>query len=483
MTRFDLFMLLPFIILSAAGVLSLLVIALCRSHRATLATAVVGLVLSLAAVLIVAPSAPRQVTPLLVIDGYALFYSGLILAAALVVVLLSYDYLAVGHERSEEFYVLILLATLGSTTIVAATHFASFFLGLEVLSVSLYALIAYRPNRIGIEAGLKYLVLAAASAAFLLFGMALMYAELGTMQFARLAQLLAARGDYSLVTLIGLVMILVGIGFKLGVVPFHLWTPDVYQGSPAPATAFIATISKGAMFALLLRYYGSLHLERHESLILFFTAIARLSMLVGNLRALMQRNVKRLLAYSSIAHLGYLLVAFLASGPRGTAAATFYLVAYFVTTLGAFGIVAILSGRRDADRWEDYAGLADGHPWLAGALAGMLLSLAGIPLTAGFIGKLYVLQAAVGTDLWLLVIVLIVASTIGLYYYLRLMTTMNQFSSEPVQAPSPLVALRVRSYSPAGAVVLLALAAVLLWLGIYPAPLIRLIHSAVAGLH
>ena len=225
--------------------------------------------------------------------------------------------------------------------------------------------------------------------------------------------------------LAGLVMIISGLGFKLAVVPFHLWTPDVYEGAPAPVTAFIATVSKGAVFALVLRYFTRIDIHAHTALFLIITLIAVASMFAGNLLALLQTNVKRILAYSSISHLGYLLVTVLASGPTAVTAAAFYLAAYFITTLGAFGVVAVLSRpERDADRLEDYRGLVWRRPWLAGVFTAMLFSLAGIPLTAGFVGKFYVVAAGVGSALWLAVVALAINSVIGLFYYLRIVVAL-----------------------------------------------------------
>ena len=277
-----------------------------------------------------------------------------------------------------------------------SSHFVSFFLGLEALSVSLYTLIAYeRAGRNGIEAGVKYLILAAVSAAFLLFGMALIYAEFGTMEFSRIAGAWSDHGG-SLLALAGLAMILVGVGFKLALAPFHMWTPDVYQGAPAPATAFLATVSKAAVFAVLLRYFAAIGAAESGSLRVALTLIAILSMFAGNLLALMQASVKRILAYSSIAHSGYLLIALLATRDYAPLAASYYLLAYVVTTLGAWGVVTALSSKDgDADSLEDYRGLAWRRPWLSGALTAMLFSLAGIPLTAGFVGKFYLLTAGV----------------------------------------------------------------------------------------
>jgi NADH-quinone oxidoreductase subunit N len=268
----------------------------------------------------------------------------LIVTAGFSVAALSYSYLEKHEGHHEELYLLLVLATLGCTVLAAASHFASFFLGIELLSVSLYALAAYlRHSDRSVEAGVKYLILAAVSSAFILFGMALVYAGTGSMAFPEIAARAAIAGGRSLSFLAGIGMIIVGLGFKLAVVPFHLWTPDVYEGAPAPVTAFIATASKGAVFALVLRYFIAVDVHRHAPLLAILTSIAVASMFAGNLLALLQTNVKRILAYSSISHLGYLLVTMLASGPLAATAAAFYLTAYFVTTLSAFGVVAALS--------------------------------------------------------------------------------------------------------------------------------------------
>ena len=474
MTAADLIALCPLILIAALAIAIMLVIAFHRNHLLTATLTAAGILLAFLTVFVVSlPLAPRQITPLLVLDHFALFYMGLIFAASLAIAILSYPYLRGRQGNYEEYYLLLLLATLGSATLVGSTHFASFFLGLEILSVSLYALIAYPrvPER-SIEAGVKYLILAAASAAFLLFGMALIYAELGTMEFSQIANR-ATQGGPGILLLTGLGMIIVGLGFKLAFVPFHMWTPDVYEGAPAPVTAFVATVSKGSVFALLLRYFTRVELHTLGSVFLIFAILAIASMFVGNLLALLQRNVKRILAYSSIAHLGYLLVAFLASGILAPVAAAFYLVAYFVTTLGAFGVVTVLSGKeRDADDLEDYRGLVRDRPYLAGIFTAMLLSLAGIPLTAGFVGKFYIVLAGAGSALWLLVLCLVGASAIGLFYYLRIVTAL--YASLPKEKkPLPTQA----SLSLAGGLVLAVLLILLVWLGVYPAPLVHLIQA------
>ncbi len=473
MTAGDLVAMLPIIAPAATAVAVMLLLCCCRSHRATLGLTLAGLVWGLAMLPVASLDAPRQVTALFVVDGYALFFLGLILAASLVVALISYGYLAKRGGEVEESYLLLLLATTGAAVLVAADHFASFFLGLEVLSVSLYGMIAYRRGSLqGIEAGIKYLVLAAASAAFLLFGMALIYAVTGTMSFAEVwaSGRVAGSADEALVV-VGLALLLVGIGFKLALVPFHLWTPDVYQGAPAPVAAFVATVSKGAVFAFLLRHLGHVGGPYQDPLQAALSLVAVASMFAGNLLALLQDNVKRILAYSSIAHLGYLLVAFLASGRNAVTAASVYLLAYFVTTLGAWGVVAALSRRDgDAEALGEYRGLAWRRPWLAGVFVAMLLSLAGIPLTAGFIGKFYLIAAGVGSSLWVLVISLVVSSAIGLYYYLRIIVTLFARPENEAAAPAEPVPLGT-------GLALTLMTGLLLWLGVYPGPFLNLLAS------
>lgn len=474
MTAADCIALLPLLILTGAAAIVMLAVAVRRSHLATAVLTFGGLAASFGSLWAAAGAAPRQVTPLLMMDRYALFYTGLILAASMAVVLLSYGYFEKCEGDHEELYILVLVATLGSAVLVASSHFVSFFLGLELLSVPLYAMIAYLHTRpLPVEAGVKYLVLAAASAAFLLFGMALVYAALGTMEFAHMAALLAGGHFERALVLPGLALIVTGFGFKMAVVPFHLWTPDVYQGAPAPVTAYVATVSKGAMFALLLRYGSGL--PGYHAIAVIFTIIAIASMFAGNILALLQNNVKRILAYSSIAHLGYLLVAFQAGGSLGPLAVTFYLVAYFVTTLGAFGVVTVLSGgTREADELEDYRGLFWRRPALAAVFTVMLLSLAGIPATAGFLGKFYIIAAGASSAIWALIIILVVTSAIGLFYYLRIVVVMYSPAAEGASAAAAL--------APAGGLVLAVLSAALIFFGVFPGPLLDAIRTAIAGL-
>ncbi len=476
MTARDFIALLPFLVLMATAVGVMLAIAIRRRHRLAFGLALGGTALSLISLAPASTAAPRQVTPLFVVDGYALFYMGLILAAAMAVILLSYGYLARRRERQEEYYLLLLLATLGAMALVASDHFASFFLGLETLSISLLGLIAYpRGSEHPPEAAIKYLILAGVSSAILLFGMALVYARLGTLSFERWALALPAMGAArpDLYWLTGLAMIVTGIGFKLSLVPFHMWAPDVYQGAPAPVTGFIAVVSKGAMFALLLRYYLAADAYAFPSALVMINVIAIASIVIGNLLALLQSNVKRILAYSSIAHLGYLLVALLAGGAVAVEAVTFYLVAYFIMTLGAFGIVTVLSEsgpEADIDDLNDYRGLLWRYPWLGGIFTAMLLALAGIPLTVGFMAKFYAVEAGIRASMWPAVFALVAGSVVGLFYYLRIIVVM----ASPI---CEVCAIRTRAAHWTGYSAMTILAVLLIWLGIYPSPLISLIRA------
>jgi NADH-quinone oxidoreductase subunit N len=471
----DFVAMLPLLIIAGTAVAVMLAVAIRRRHLVSAVVAFLGLVAAFASLWIVAPVTPRPVTALLVVDRYAVFYMGLILAASMAFVILSYSYFVRCEGDHDELYILMLVATLGSMVLVCSSQFVSLFLGLESLSVALYGMISYPRGRpLPLEAGIKYLVLAAVSAAFLLFGMALVYAALGAMDFAGIAAALAGGSYDRWLVMPGTALIVTGFGFKLAVVPFHLWTPDVYEGAPAPVTAYIATVSKGAMFAVLLRYFYRTGAHSVASVFLVFSIIAIASMFAGNILALLQKNVKRILAYSSIAHLGYLLVAFLAAGDLGAEAVTFYLAAYFVTIMGAFAVFSILStGEREAGDIEDFRGLFWRRPALAAAFTAMLLSLAGIPLTAGFIGKFYVVAASASSSMWGLLVILVVTSAIGLFYYLRIIVAV--YDRAPERAPQA-------AAGPSGSILLALLTSLLIWLGVFPLPLLAVIRRALGGM-
>lgn len=475
----DLRALLPLVLLTGTAVAVMTSVAIRRHHAVAMMLTLAGLGATFASLWWVAPIVPHALPPLLMMDRYALFYIGLIVAAAFAVVVLSFGYLERHSEHPEEFYILLLVAVLGGAVLVASAHFVSFFLGLEILSTALYALTAYlRERALPVEAGIKYLILASASAAFLLFGMAIIYAGLGTMEFGRMAALAASGTHASRAMMLGgLVFIVTGFGFKLALVPFHLWTPDVYEGAPAPVTAFVATVSKGAMFALLLRFFCTTSFQGYESVRVVLIIMAVGSMVVGNLLALLQRNVKRILAYASIAHMGYVLVAFLAGGALGAQAVTFYLVAYSIMTIGVFGVMIVLSpAERDADQIDDYRGLFWRRPALGAIMTLMLLSLAEFPVTAGFFGKFYILAAGAASGMWILIVVLVLTSVVGLFYYLRIVVAI--FSAPQGAADFPAV-LRVPASS---SVTLGVLSVLLVWFGVYPSYILRVVAAAVQSI-
>ena len=464
--------LMPVLILAAAASLLTVAAGFYRNHGFVAGFTMAAFLLSFASLFIASDSAPVAITPLLVVDGFAIFFMGLIFAASFTVTLLSYGYNGGSEGRHTEYYILLMLSALGAAVLAGSRHFASFFLGLETLSVSLFGLIAYMRNKRGNEAGLKYLVLGGASSAFLVFGMALVYAAAGSMEFSSVGAFAATGGGSALAP--GMAMIIAGAGFKLAVVPFHGWTPDVYEGAPAPVGALIASVSKGAVIVVLMRLFNGALLPGGGALFVFLTAVAVASMFAGNLLALFQENVKRVLAYSSIAHLGYLLVAFLSSGTFGAGAVAFYLAAYFVSIIGAFGVVTVLSvNGHDMESLESYRGLAWRRPLVAAVFTAMLLSLAGIPLTAGFVGKFYLVAAGAAASMWLLVLSLALSSVIGFYYYLRIILVLFSPSPEPQAAPAGI--------HPAASAALIALFVALIFLGVYPGPFLTLVGAAAAG--
>lgn len=481
----DLWPLLPMLIVTATAVVVMLLIGIRRSYVGTAATAITGLLIATIAAGVMLPTTNAQVTPLLIVDEFSLFFTVVICALAMFISILSFPYLFRLNDHKEEYYLLLTVATIGAIVMVSSNHFVSTILGLETLSMSLYGMVAYPLHskdsaKYPLEAAVKYLVLSAVSSGFILFGMALVYAKTGTLAFSSIVEvastLPALSDNYSIIALL---LIIAGMAFKLSLAPFHIWTPDVYEGSPLPATAYLATVGKAAMFVVLLRFLEISGAMTFDAIALIFSLIAVLSILLGNLLALLQDNLKRILAYSSIAHMGYLLIAVIAShyvtGTLSIEAVSFYLLAYVIMSLGAFGVASVISSsEREFDAVSDYRGLFWRDPWLAGIFTAMLLSLAGIPLTVGFIGKFYLFFAGVESSLWLLLVVLVIGSGIGLYYYLRIVYRMLQPQPEAL----PYREAGIESLSSYGVLALLLF--LLLLFGIYPAPVMGLIES-IAG--
>lgn len=467
LTLTDLVGLLPLIIVAATAILVMLGITWQRHHSGTAALTAGGLALALTSLPLASAAAASP--PLMMLDGITLMGSVLALTCALAITAMSPHYLAGYTGPQEEFYLLLLCAVTGALGLVASNHMAMLFISLELLSMPLYGMVAYRfRTERSLEAGIKYLVLSAAATAFLLFGMALLYARTGQLEFGVLTAALTGGPDPWILG--GAVLIVVGLGFKLSIMPFHLWTPDVYQGGVAPATLVLATLSKLAVFLVLLRLMMVGPAFESEWLRNLVSLLAFISMLGGNLLALFQLNLKRLLGYSSIAHLGYLLIAVVVEGPLSIETSGVYLFTYVVATLGAFGVIMHVSSPHhgeDAAELHHYRGLFWRSPWLAAVMTLSLLSLAGIPLTAGFIGKFYIIALGVADSRWWLVGGVIAGSAIGLFYYLRVMVTL--YLPEPGSQPRDSMDGKQKW---ASELTLMVIALLILLLGIYPVPMI-----------
>lgn len=471
MTVTDILTLSPLIIIAIAPVVIMLVVSVIRNYEVVYGFSILAFICAFASIFFIIPAIPHSINPLCIVDIYSLFFLGIIIFSALLVTLLSYDYLKQMDGVREEYYIILFTSTLGASLLAVADHFIMFFIGIETLTISLYVLIAFqRSKNTSIEAGIKYLFLASVSSAFLLFGMALIYTASGTMQFNGIITALNGNSQLSPLFISGFAMMMVGIGFKLALVPFHMWTPDVYQGAPSPVTAYIATVSKGAVMAVLIRFFFITRGFENDFLFIVISGIAILSMFTGNLLALRQKNIKRLLAYSSIANMGYLLIILLTGTNKGIQASVFYMISYFITTIGAFGVITLLSTcKNEAEKIEDYRGLFWKKPWIALVFTLSLLSLAGIPLTAGFIAKFYIVFEGMKTGLLVLVFSLIINSVIGLYYYLRVITMMFSASNET----------NLPSQSLIGNITLLLITLSILILGIYPGWLVDIITKVV----
>ncbi|PWC23011.1 NADH-quinone oxidoreductase subunit NuoN [Brenneria roseae subsp. roseae] len=469
----------PLLIVGLTVVVVMLCIAWRRNHFVNATVTVIGLNIALLSLYFVGQAGPMDVTPLLRVDGFSMFYTGLVLLASLATSTFAYPWLEGYPDNRDEFYLLVLIAALGGILLASANHLAALFIGIELISLPLFGLIGYafRQKR-SLEASIKYMLLSAAASSFLLFGMALVYAESGDLSFASLGSSLSDQQIHEPLLLAGLGMMIVGLGFKLSLVPFQLWTPDVYQGAPAPVSTFLATASKIAIFGAVMRLFLYAPMVDSDSIRMVLGLIAIASILFGNVMAVSQSNIKRLLGYSSIAHLGYLLVALIAVQSHQMALETVgvYLVGYLFSSLGAFGVVSLMSSPYrgpDADSLFSYRGLFWHKPILSAVMTVMMLSLAGIPMTLGFFGKFYVLAVGVNAELWWLTGAVVLGSAIGLYYYLRVMVSLYLSAPQVLQRDTP-----SNWALTAGGVVVLISSIAVLFLGVYPQPLISLVQLA-----
>jgi len=384
--------------------------------------ALVGTLAGLGATWFMAQSPGLAFWNMVQVDGFSIFFHVLVIAIAAVVILISYEYMAVQRIRAGEYYALILFGAVGMALMSSAIELVLIFIALEISSISSYVLAGFRRNEASsAEASLKYFLLGSFATAFFLYGVALMFGATGSTNIDRISQILQS-GTTPLLAFVAVAFMFVGLGFKVGAAPFHSWTPDVYEGAPAPIVGLMSTAPKAAAFAVLLRVVYVINV--HAIFWVIWVAAA-LSMILGNVSALVQNNVKRLLAYSSIAHAGYLLVAFAAAPDLGISAAMFYTASYAAMNLGAFAVVSHFANA--GERYvtlEDYEGLGRTSPLLAATLTIFLLSLIGIPMTGGFFAKFYVFSAAVKANLIWLTIIGVLNSGVGAYYYLRIIVVM-----------------------------------------------------------
>jgi NADH-quinone oxidoreductase subunit N len=421
------------------------------------------------------------------VDGFGVFLGGVVVVATVLALLLSVSYIERERLEGAEYLALVLLSATGMLAMTTANDLVIVFLALEILSIPLYVLAAFDRRRLASqEAGIKYFVLGAFSSAVFLYGVALVYGATGTTSLTGISRFLSANTllDEG-VLLIGLGLLLVGLGFKVAAVPFHMWTPDVYQGAPTPVTAFMSSATKVAGFAALLRVFQvSFPLFRNDWRPAV-GALAILSLALGSIAAVVQNDVKRMLAYSSIAHAGYILIGFAAAAvadggasARGLQSALFYLLVYAFMTIGAFAVVTMVArSSHDARHTlSEYRGLAAQRPALAALLAFFLLAQAGVPFTGGFVAKLQVFAAAVDAREYYLAIAGVVAAVVAAFFYLRVVVTMYTGGDEPAEAAEP--GRRPLRVDPPAAVVLGATAAFTLVLGILPGAFLDLAKDA-----
>jgi len=420
---------LPEIILSVAGMLVMVVDPLLPATRSRKP---IGLLALVSSILALGATAYQLQSPnvtaffgMVRVDYFSIFFHAVVICISIAVILSSLDYLDTEGIRAGEYYGLILLGTVGMALMSSAMELVLIFIALEISSISTYILAGFRRKvAASSESSIKYFLLGSFATAFFLYGVALIFGSTGTTNIAAIAQVLKS-GNISLLTYMALALMFVGMGFKVAGAPFHVWTPDVYEGAPIPVVALMSTGPKAAAFAVMLRIlFGSFSDIGYWWIPLVWFSAA-LSMTLGNIGALLQNNVKRMLAYSSIAHAGYLLVAFAAGKELGIAAAIFYTASYAAMNVGAFAVVSHFSAR--GERYvniDDYAGLGRRSPILAATLTIFMLSLIGIPLTGGFFAKFYVFSAALQSNLVWLTVIGLVNSAVGAYYYLRLVVVM-----------------------------------------------------------
>ncbi|MDE0847382.1 MAG: NADH-quinone oxidoreductase subunit N [Nitrospinaceae bacterium] len=429
----DLIALAPVIVLSVFAMM-VLVVDLFGGRNKTLLVfiSLVGLLMTAISAFAKNPIPAYSFNDSYIVDHLSLFFICIFTISSALAILLSVEYNEREGIRAGEYYALILFCTVGMILLASSTDMIMIFLGIEIVSICLYVLAGIRRDNLrSNEAALKYFLLGAFATGFLLYGMTMVYGSTGHTNLFKIAEVVQNQSAQSNpLLLMGLVLLIIGFGFKIASVPFHMWAPDVYQGAPTPITAFMAVGPKAAAFAAFFRVFAETFPEMAPSWEIILSTIAVLSMFFGNLGAIMQTNIKRMLAFSSISHAGYILMAVIAKNSLGASSLLFYMLAYAFTTFGIFGII-ILLGRKGEENLEieNYSGLAYRHPILALSMTVFLLSLGGLPPFAGFIAKFYIFSAAIQEGLVTLVIIAVLNSAISFYYYLKVVVFM--YMKEP----------------------------------------------------
>jgi NADH-quinone oxidoreductase subunit N len=476
----DLYLIAPEIIITAFGFLVLLLDVFLpkRKRKGYLGLiSLVGVVLAFIYTLPQVGSIKSGFEGMFISDGYAIFFKIVFMIITFLTILISIGYIQREGIEFGEYYALILFATLGMMLMAAGTHFITIFLGLETMSISIYILAGMmREDKRSVESALKYFLLGAFATGFLLYGIALIYGATGSLYLKDIASYIASKNLLrNPMLLMSLVFLTIGFGFKIASVPFHMWTPDVYEGAPTSITAFMATGVKAAGFSALIRVFFSALPGFRPDWTSIMWLIAVVTMTVGNIIAISQANIKRMLAYSSIAHAGYILVAFVAGNELGTSGILFYLMAYAFMNIGAFTCVILLGKKGEENTLiNDYAGIGFKYPLLAVSMTIFLLSMAGIPPLAGFMAKFYVFSAAVKSKFYWLAILGVLNSAISVYYYLRVTVVMYFRESE-----REITGLQ---FSPASVIALVLAVIGTLYMGIFPANVLSFAQKSIAGL-
>lgn len=410
-----------------------------------------------------------------VVDNFARFFKFIFLLGTGLTLLISIKYLDNEAMQHGEYYALMLFCTVGMMVMASAAELITIFLGVELMSISLYALAGYtRTRMLSNEAAIKYFILGAFASGFLVYGIALIYGTTGTTQIGQIAKTVAQAGPGAGVLVMGMALLIIGFGFKTASVPFHMWAPDVYEGAPAPVTGFMSAGPKAAAFAAFVRIFMEALPALQTDWIMILWAMAALTMTVGNVIALVQENVKRMLAYSSIAHAGYVLVAFIAAGELGLTSILYYLLVYTFMNIGAFAVITMLAGTGESRvNVMDYRGVGYKHPVAALAMSLFLFSLAGIPPTGGFMGKFYIFSAAVKQGFIWLAIIGVLNSVVSVYYYLRLTVAMYMQAPERAEDVPAATAL-----SPAVVLAIFVSAYGVLSLGIFPSTYVAMVKAS-----